>query len=389
MYLISEVANKVGVSRTALLYYEKLKIITSKRSSNGYRVYSEIDIQRIKLLQLLMAAGLTLKECKACLEAEVDRELLEDRLKGLDEEISQKQRSRVLLAALLGYEDPESWHVEASKLAPDAHLDWLVKQGFNEKEALRLKWLSKNMTEHEQYMNDFLKIFETVDRWGPGSESDTLRALSLVPQPVNNILEIGCGKGLATLVLAQNTSANIIAVDNEQSALDHLNSCLERDGLNSRVKTLCTSMTDMSLENQSFDLIWTENSAYIMGVENAISSWKPLIKNAGILMLSDLVWLTEDPSKAPKEFWDKEYPDMQSVVTRNAQFENSGYELLSSFTISHSSWENYYDPLSKRADELRTIMPNSAALEDLQREIDIYKNYIGEFGYQMFILKNI
>ncbi len=91
--LISDVSKEVGLSRTALLYYEKLKIITCKRSSNGYRVYSKKGVQRIKLLQLLTAGGLTLNECKACLETKIDRELLEGRLRDLDEEIKEKQIS--------------------------------------------------------------------------------------------------------------------------------------------------------------------------------------------------------------------------------------------------------------------------------------------------------
>ena len=40
MYRISELALLVGLSRTALLYYEKLNLINGKRQENGYRVYS-------------------------------------------------------------------------------------------------------------------------------------------------------------------------------------------------------------------------------------------------------------------------------------------------------------------------------------------------------------
>ena len=53
MYRISELADKVGMSRTALLYYEKLGLIQGKRQSNGYRLYNNFDVQHIKLIQLL------------------------------------------------------------------------------------------------------------------------------------------------------------------------------------------------------------------------------------------------------------------------------------------------------------------------------------------------
>lgn len=60
MYRISELAQKVGLSRSTLLYYEKLKLISAIRQSNGYRCYTDKDVQRVKLLQQLQAGGLTL-----------------------------------------------------------------------------------------------------------------------------------------------------------------------------------------------------------------------------------------------------------------------------------------------------------------------------------------
>ncbi|QFT13271.1 Mercuric resistance operon regulatory protein (plasmid) [Vibrio sp. THAF190c] len=64
MYQISELAKKVGLSRTALLYYEKQNLISGRRLENGYRVYSDKDVQRVRLIQQLQAGGLTLQECK-------------------------------------------------------------------------------------------------------------------------------------------------------------------------------------------------------------------------------------------------------------------------------------------------------------------------------------
>lgn len=55
MYKISELAAEVGLSRTALLYYEKQELITGRRLENGYRVYSDRDLQRIRLIQQLQA----------------------------------------------------------------------------------------------------------------------------------------------------------------------------------------------------------------------------------------------------------------------------------------------------------------------------------------------
>ncbi|MGS0726695.1 MerR family transcriptional regulator, partial [Shewanella sp. 0m-11] len=110
MYRISELALKIGLSRSTLLYYEKLGLISATRQANGYRRYSEQDVQRLKLLQQLQAGGLSLKECQACLESRIDRQLLLQRLKVLDDEIAQKQQAKELLSAMLGMGSMREWH---------------------------------------------------------------------------------------------------------------------------------------------------------------------------------------------------------------------------------------------------------------------------------------
>ncbi|CAM3820580.1 MerR family transcriptional regulator [Parendozoicomonas haliclonae] len=387
MYRISELAEQVGLSRTALLYYEKQGLIKGRRQSNGYRIYSDHDVQRLRLVQNLLAGGLTLKECKACLDARIDRSLLQNRLQQLDDEIQRKQASRQLLAALLGEGDLSGWHQSVDSVAPDAHREWLVRQGFAEKEALRLKWLSKDMNEHEQYMADFMTVFATLDRWGPGSEADTLKALAMVPHAPKKILEIGCGKGIATTLLGEHTSAAITAVDNEESALLRLSERALEAGLADRIETVCTSMTDMPFAPESFDLIWCESSAYIMGVENAFTAWHSLLQPGGILVLSDLVWLTDAPTEECKTFWESGYPDMGTVEQRLSQARSAGYQLVDTFAVSEDAWHAYYQPLAQRVEEIRPERKHSQALKDLDKELAIYRNHLPEFGYQMFILK--
>ncbi|MDE0044739.1 MAG: hypothetical protein OXU19_02595 [bacterium] len=50
----------------------------------------------------------------------------------------------------------------------------------------------------------FFKLFSGLPRQGPGSAADTRRALGFVPDvgPRTRILDIGCGTGGQTLVLA-------------------------------------------------------------------------------------------------------------------------------------------------------------------------------------------
>lgn len=388
MYRISELAQHVGLSRSTLLYYEKLGLISAKRQTNGYRSYSENDLQRLVLLQQLQAGGLSLKECQACLEAKVDREQLLHRLNVLDDEIAKKQKARDLLSSMLGMNSMRGWHQAIEEQAPSAHLDWLIKQGFDEKQAMRLKWLSKDMNEHDSYMKDFNLIFEALDVWGPGSKEDTLKALNAVSNQIDSILEIGCGQGNATQVLAMNSTASITAVDNEEFALELLMKKMCSQSLEHRVSILCANMENLPCELASYDLIWSEGSAYIMGVEKALKAWRPFLKEEGVLVFSDAVWSVEKPNQESLDFWQQEYPDMTTVAVRIKQAEATGYELIETFSLSEEAWQFYYRPLEARLNELKDELYGSPVVDDIERELAVFHQREGEYDYQMFILKN-
>ena len=70
----------------------------------------------------------------------------------------------------------------------------------------------------------------TLRTLGPSSDTDTLKALSTLPTIPTKIIDIGCGKGFSTRLLAKHTQAEIVAVDNEQSALDELGERLIEQG---------------------------------------------------------------------------------------------------------------------------------------------------------------
>ncbi|MEI8633528.1 hypothetical protein P4S72_18590 [Vibrio sp. PP-XX7] len=60
--------------------------------------------------------------------------------------------------------------------------------------------------------------------------------------------------------------------------------------------------------------------------------------------------------------------------------------MVDHFTLSEKAWIDYYQPLKERVAEVKTSMPDSTAIADLEREIAIYERYLGEFGYHMFVL---
>lgn len=124
-----------------------------------------------------------------------------------------------------------------------------------------------------------------------------------------------------------------------------------------------------------------------MGVTQALKQWRPLLKDNGCMVINDLVWLADNPSSAALEFWQQEYSDMQTVAKRLTQMQQAGFKVIDHFTLSEQVWLDYYQPLKARIAELKPSMPNSAAIADLEREIAVYEQYLGEFGYHMFVLQ--
>jgi DNA-binding transcriptional MerR regulator len=64
---IGELAKATGATARALRHYEQVGLITSERAPNGYRVYDERAVLRVRNIRYLTAAGLTLDDVQVFL----------------------------------------------------------------------------------------------------------------------------------------------------------------------------------------------------------------------------------------------------------------------------------------------------------------------------------
>lgn len=68
--LRSEVQNRTGLTRKAIEYYEEKGLINPKRLENGYRDYSDQDIEILKEISLFSKVGLSVAEIKEILHSQ-------------------------------------------------------------------------------------------------------------------------------------------------------------------------------------------------------------------------------------------------------------------------------------------------------------------------------
>jgi len=168
---VGELARRFGLSRSTLLYYDRKGVLSpSIRSVKGYRVYSEADAERLRLVCLYRKAGLSLDVIKVILESPFGglEQALNERLGELEREVESLRRQERLILALLKREPPAgirvldkeqwvtllkasgfsekdmwAWHQAFERTAPDRHQVFLEALGISADEIVAIRRRSK------------------------------------------------------------------------------------------------------------------------------------------------------------------------------------------------------------------------------------------------------
>jgi DNA-binding transcriptional MerR regulator len=165
MITISKLAERFGLSRTTLLYYERIRLLRSTtRSESGYRLYGEDAVARLRLISTYKSAGLPPREIRKLLDAP-SRDVFRKRIVELDGEIANlRVQQRALLGLLRSLGDRaatesidkdtwvkvlrsagmdeaamDRWHAEFERNAPEGHHSFLRWLGLSEEEALAIR----------------------------------------------------------------------------------------------------------------------------------------------------------------------------------------------------------------------------------------------------------
>jgi len=172
MLTISPLARRFGLSRSTLLYYDSIGLLSpSARSEANYRLYSPKDVRRMELIDLYRKTGLPLADVARVVSADRGElaAVLESRLRALNREIQGLRRQQQLVVQLLrrralrrgarwldkdvwvailratgmGEKDMRRWHVEFERLSPEAHQDFLESLGLEAEEIGRVRGWSR------------------------------------------------------------------------------------------------------------------------------------------------------------------------------------------------------------------------------------------------------
>jgi SAM-dependent methyltransferase len=234
-------------------------------------------------------------------------------------------------------------------------------------------------------------------RQGPGSKEAFQKMLSLSEldrQAELQIADIGCGTGSSTLPLLENTNAHITAVDLLPSFVEKLSQKVAELGYRERVTTTVADMSFLPFEKEQFDAIWSEGSIYNIGFSAGVKGWKDYLKPGGILVVSEITWLTAEVPEPLRNHWHSEFPEIATASEKIAVLENSGYSPIGYFHLEPRAWlDNYYYPLEASFDDFlkRNNYSESAKeiIEAEKAEIALYKNNQAYISYGVYIAKKV
>ena len=257
------------------------------------------------------------------------------------------------------------------------------------------------MSNEEHNIHDFdieliCDYFSTMDRQGPGSQEATIKALSFIDNldEKSNILDLGCGTGAQTIVLAQNTSGNITGIDLCPAFIEKLNENAQKLNLQSRVKGVIGSMDKIDLQINELDLIWSEGAIYNIGFEEGMNYWNKFLKKGGYVAVTEATWFTDKRPKEIFDFWNNAYSQIDTIPNKIAQMQKAGYVVVASFILPDTCWiDNFFIP-EKTAQIifLNKYKGNKSAEAFIEYEklgAELYMKYKEYYGYVFYIGKKI
>ena len=249
-------------------------------------------------------------------------------------------------------------------------------------------------------MDDFqilIDLHKGASRQGPGGDAETEKAVQIADidrRTRLKIVDIGCGTGSSTLTLARLLNAEITAVDFLQEFLDVLETRAQSAGVAQNISSVCASMENLSFEAEEFDVIWSEGAIYNIGFNKGVADWKRYLKSGGLLVVSEISWITLTRPSEIQNYWENEYPEIDMASSKIKVLEENGYSPIGYFILPEHCWlDNYYRPMQDGFQDFLDRNGNSEEAREVveaeAREIELYEKYKSYYSYGVYIARKV
>ncbi len=126
--LRNQIQQKTGLTRKAIEYYEEKGLIEPHKTENGYRDYSEEELQKLLKISLYRKLGLTVAEMKEILSS--DTKALATTLRKKQHQLATDERKTNLLDTLIHGLDNQVIHEELATIEREENLYTRLERTF-------------------------------------------------------------------------------------------------------------------------------------------------------------------------------------------------------------------------------------------------------------------
>ena len=127
---IKDVEERTGLSRSSIRFYEKEKLIEPSRNErNGYRDYSENDVENIKKIAYLRTLGISIEDIRSIISEKATlQEMLERQNEVLKSQIADLNKAKLMCEKMLDEESISYEKLQAEQYITDLHDYWRDNQ---------------------------------------------------------------------------------------------------------------------------------------------------------------------------------------------------------------------------------------------------------------------
>ena len=148
-------------------------------------------------------------------------------------------------------------------------------------------------------------------------------------------------------MLARRLDAQLVAVDFLQDFLDVLEERAKDAGLSDKITTLACSMDELPFGEGEYDVLWSEGAIYNIGFEKGVTDWNRYLKAGGLLVVSEITWMTASRPAELQTYWEGEYPEIDVASAKiYAYWRRMATLPIGYFVLPEHCWlDNYYQPM--------------------------------------------
>lgn len=153
MLTVTQLARENGISRSTILYYERVQLLVpAYRSDNGYRWYGDKETARLRAITSYRSYGLSVASIRNLLnrKGQSQAHILKDHFNQLEQEIQTLRAQQKAIVVLL--QRPNL--IEDNKVNKERWVKIMVAAGFSEGDMI--KWHQKfeqlEPVEHQKFL---------------------------------------------------------------------------------------------------------------------------------------------------------------------------------------------------------------------------------------------